>query len=574
MKSKKRKKRMMQKIIPVIVAVALIIVIGGAAVAVELWDKYFGYSTEQVDMNGYYDIQNDSQAAIILNNEILEVKALMREGHAYLDYANVRELLNSRYYWDINENLLLVTTANDIVKTEIGTDVYSVSGEQIQMDHQLTMQEEDSLYISLDYIQKYTDYTYELFDSPNRIVVKNAWNSVNVADVSKESAVREFGGVKSSVLRPVEIGETLTVLEEMEEWDCVMTSDGMKGYIEKKHISPVRELQEADPLVYAGEEYTSIKKDYKINLAFHPIYGQGGNDTFDTYVDGTGTMSIICPTWFQLMDNEGGYANYASGAYVSKAHSRNMEVWAVLDNVNHPVDAVEIFGRTSKRERLIASLMSDIESNGIDGINLDIEMLNSDAVAGYVEFIRELSVACRQRGIVLSVDNYSPEGGANFGLSEQGRVVDYVILMGYDEHWGSGGVAGSVASIGFVERGIQMMLDNGVPSDKLINAIPFYTRVWKTNGGTVTSDALGMDRVQEFISQYNVPVEWDAETCQNYGEIEMGGILYQVWIEDKDSIETKLNVMKSYNLAGVGAWALGQENKGIWPTIDKYITGN
>ena len=118
-----------------------------------------------------------------------------------------------------------------------------------------------------------------------------------------------------------------------------------------------------------------------------------------------------------------------------------------------------------------------------------------------------------------------------------------------------------------------MVLDNGVPNDKIINAIPFYTRVWKTNGGSVTSDALGMDRTREFIDSNGISLEWDSEACQYYGEKEMGGILYQVWVEDAESIATKLNVMSNYDLAGVAEWQLGQENKSIWSVIDKYVLG-
>lgn len=142
--------------------------------------------------------------------------------------------------------------------------------------------------------------------------------------------------------------------------------------------------------------------------------------------------------------------------------------------------------------------------------------------------------------------------------------------MGYDEHWGGGGVAGSVASIGYVRDGIEKTLED-VPAEKVINAIPFYTRVWKTNNGEVTSEALGMEAAQNFISNYNVPVTWDEETCQNYGEIEMSGTLYQVWLEDARSIETKLTVMKNNNLGGVAAWKLGFEDKAIWDVLDAFV---
>ena len=564
---------MKKKIIPVLVAIALIILVGGGAIGVQLYDKYFGYSNEQADLAGMYGITSDSDVAIVLQDELIDTKAKMINGDIYLDIASAKSLLNNRFYYDSHENLLIYTTATEFIETEIGSDVVLISGEDITMDYTPAVMEGDTLYVALDYLQKYTDFTYDYYPEPSRIQLRTQWGERTVAKVSKDSAVRHFGGVKSEYLRKVDKDETVVILEEMEDWDKVKTEDALIGYIEKKHLKNIETETEADPQVYVPQEYTRVQKDYKINMAWHAIYSVSGNDTFDSFVDGTGTMSIICPTWFSLSDNEGNYTNYASKAYVDKAHGRNMEVWAVLDNVNHPVDSYEIFSYTSKRQRLVQSLMEQVDANGIDGINLDMELLNSDTVESYVEFMRELSIECRRRGIALSVDNYSPEGGANYGLGEQGKVVDYVVIMGYDEHWGSGGVAGSVASIGFVERGINMVLDNGVPNDKIINAIPFYTRVWKTNGGSVTSDALGMDRTREFIDSNGISLEWDSEACQYYGEKEMGGILYQVWVEDAESIATKLNVMSNYDLAGVAEWQLGQENKSIWPVIDKYVLG-
>lgn len=318
-------------------------------------------------------------------------------------------------------------------------------------------------------------------------------------------------------------------------------------------------------------EYTTVRRDHKINMGWHAIYSPAGNDTFEAYATGTGSMNVISPTWISMSDNEGNFRSYASSEYCQRAHSRNMEVWASVDNFNAgEVSTYEIMSYTSKRERLISNLIAEVKANDIDGINMDFEQVPSNAVPHYVEFLRELSVACRKEGIVLSVDNYPPQGGSNYNLKEQGVVADYVVMMGYDEHWGGCEEAGSVASIGYVETGLNMILEV-VPAEKVINGIPFYTRVWKTSGGSITSEALGMVDSAAFISKYGIETSWDETTCQNYGEIEMNGVLYQVWMEDAQSIETKLNIMDKYGIAGVAEWQLGLEDKSIWNTIDAYM---
>ena len=579
----------MKKIIPAIIAIALIIIILAVAGGSTLFSK-FSYSNEHRDLKDYYNLTAENEVAIVLQDEILDIKGRLAEGQVYLSYKDICSLLTDRFYVDENDGLLIYAMADGLRINRIGekgyypsasvsftgaggdgVPVYEIDGEFTDTTYPVTLEKDGQLYIALEYVKDFADFSYELFTGPNRIQLRTEWSSKKVVTVKKDSAVRYQGGVKSDILREVKDGEELTVLEELEEWDKVKTSDALIGYIEKKHVSEIKDESEQAVTTRIADEYTRIQKNYKINMAWHAIYATSGNDTFDDAVNGTGTMSIIAPTWFSISSNDGTYRSFASASYVNKAHERNMEVWAVLDNFNaEEISTYEVMSYLGKRQILIKNLMSEITDYGIDGINLDFELVPSEAVPHYVEFIRELSIECRKAGIVLSVDNYPPQGGNDYNLKEQGICADYVVIMSYDEHWGSGGVAGSVASIGFVEQAIQMVLSD-VSADKIINGIPFYTRVWKSKGGDVTSEALGMGQAKDFIAKYDVSTVWDEETCQNYGEKEMNGTLYQIWLEDEESIGTKLNIMKKYGVAGVAEWQLGMEDKAIWSTIDTFV---
>ncbi len=561
---------MKKKIIPAIIAIALIFIILLVSGGVTLLQK-FSYSKEHMNLNEYYNINNENEVAIVLQNELIDIKARRFDGAYYLDLDSVHSLLDERFYVDNNENLLIYTTADDVVKNPIGTSVYTSYGEEKDAGYMISRMDGETMYIALDYVKHFINFSYEPFDEPARIQLRTEWGTRDTVTVKKNSAVRYRGGIKSEILREVTKGESLVVLEELEDWMKVKTSDALIGYIEKKYTTKAVSEEEIPVSDAAIVPYTSIHKDYKINMAWHAIYAVSGNDTFDEYVNGTGTMSIISPTWYSMSDNEGNIRSLASPGYVKKAHERNMEVWAMVDNFNAAdVSTLEIMSYTSKRAYLISNLMAEVEANDLDGLNLDFEQVPSEAVPHYVEFIRELSVECRKAGVVLSVDNYPPQGGSNYNLKEQGIVADYVIIMGYDEHWAGCDEAGSVASIGYVEQGISLVAQD-VPAEKIINAIPFYTRVWKTNGGSVTSEALGMNASKEFISKYDIDTQWDEATCQNYGEKEMSGTLYQVWLEDAESIQTKLNVMDNYGIAGVAEWQLGMEDKAIWQVLDGYI---
>ena len=321
---------------------------------------------------------------------------------------------------------------------------------------------------------------------------------------------------------------------------------------------------------YEEPEYTSLTREEKISLGWHQVMSEAANGTLAEAVSGTKGMNVISPTWFSLIDNEGGIRSIASQNYVNQAHQMGLEVWALVDNFDQNVSSYEVLSKTSTRTRLIDNLMAEVLRYDIDGINVDFEDLSYDSGEPFIQFLRELSIRCRADGIVLSVDNYVPrESTTHYDRKEQGIVADYVIIMGYDEHWGGGGVAGSVASIGFVEDGIVQTVEE-VPPHKVINALPFYTRVWKTQNGQVTSEALDMETAQNFVANNNVEVYWDQETCQNYGQIQKADTLYQVWLEDAKSIETKLTIMQKYNLGGVAAWKLGFETPDIWGVIAAY----
>lgn len=568
MAKKKRKKQ--SKIVPVLIAVALIIVICAGALGSILLSKY-SYSDEQMDLEEYYNIEKDDEVAIVLQNEHIEIKGKLSGGIVYLDFDSVQDLLNARFYHDEREGLLLYTTPTEIIRTSVGSEDYTVGEETIEAGYVTSFYEDETLYVALDYVRNYTNFSYELFLQPNRIQLATIWDETTVATVKKDTQIRYRGGVKSDILREVEKGETVTVLEKMENWVKVKTSDAFIGYVPSKMLKDEETFIPNVKPNYVEPEYTSLTRDYKINLGWHQVMSVAANENLSGAVMANSGLNVISPTWFSLKSTDGDIRSIAGQSYVDKAHNMGLEVWALIDNFDKNVSTYETLSRTTSRTNLIRNLMNEVLKYGIDGINLDFEDVSYDAGKHYVQFIRELSIECRKEGIVLSVDNYVPrESTAHYNRKEQGIVADYVIIMGYDEHWGGGGVAGSVASLGFVEDGIVRTLED-VPANKVINALPFYTRVWKTNGDKVTSEALDMETAQSFISRNALEMRWNEEAGQNYGEIQKGNTLYQIWMEDKDSIESKLAVMRKYNIGGVAAWKLGYETSDIWDKIAVYL---
>lgn len=563
---------MKKKILPVVIAIVLIIIIAGISFGKIVLEKY-SYSKERADLNDYFHMSGEADVAIVLQDELIEERARLFDGVYYLDISTVHKYFNDRFYEDKGEGLLLYTVPDDIVRSVIGSSEMTDKGGTRELGYVPARYEGEVLYIAIDYVKQYTNFSYEGFDGPARLQIYTQWSERQVAEVKKDTAVRILGGIKSEILKDIAVGEQVIILEQMETWSKVKTRDGIIGYVENKRLNDSKGEVPIPVTDYVEPEYTSVTRNYKINLGWHVVAGLAGNDTLDEVTAKTRNLNVISPTWFKLSNSEGDFTSFASQEYVNKAHNMGMEVWALVENIEYKdsIDMYALLSSTTTRAKLIDGLINQALMYGIDGINVDFEQISMDCGEHYIEFIRELSIPCRANGIVLSIDNYVPTGYTDhYDRREQGVVADYVIIMGYDEHYAGSSEAGSVASINFVEEGIAKTVEQ-VPANKVINAVPFYTRIWETKDGQISSQAVGMDVAEEYVAYHNMPVEWNEETCQNYAERTDEGSLHQVWLEDERSIEVKLNIMEKYQIGGVASWRLGYEKSEIWDIIEAYL---
>ena len=459
------------------------IILGIAAIAgAFLWKKY-SPSKERMDVKKYYGIENDSQMAITVDDQIVEPHGMISDGKAYVQYEVVRDYINSRFYWDANENKLLYTLPTDIVTVEIGSKDYSVSKEKKSEDYVILKTEGNTTYVALDFIQQYTNIDYEVYDSPNRVMITCDWGKKQVATVKSDTQVRYRGGVKSPIVTDVKKKDEVIVLENEQNWKKILTKDGYIGYVKKNALK--NEKTKNVTRDFTEPEYTSIKKDYTINMAWHNVTNSTANSGLQQRLADSKGLTTIVPTWFHVKDTEGNLESIASTDYVNYAHQAGLEVWAAIRDFDGGIgsndESLQLLSYSSRRENLINQLIGAVMQVGIDGINVDFEKISKDCGVHYIQFIRELSVKCRQNGIVLSVDNYVPKGyNQQYNRKEQGVMADYVIIMGYDEHNGSSLEAGSVSSYEFVKEGIEETIKE-VPAEKVISGIPFFTRLWYGN---------------------------------------------------------------------------------------------
>lgn len=543
----------------VLTVILTIVLLAGAAAGFILYRKYKP-SKEQVDQNEWYQASGD-EMALFLDSVLVEgVKGRYIDGQTYLQLDWIDEAVNEKFYWDEENRQLIYTLPDQIVYAN--EETMGSSGKP------LVVQQDGQVWLLSSLVTAYTNVRIDTYDTDNvrRVFVDTSWEPQQLAAVKKKSALRIRGGVKSAMITEVPSDSEVIVLEQLDNWSRVRTEDGQVGYLANRRLKET----ESRTLVstFTEPEYTSISMDGPVVLVWHQVTNRQANQAMENLVSNTKGVNVIAPTWFMLTDNQGNYESLADKNYVDRAHSMGLQVWAVLDNFNkgENVQSEILFASMAARKKLIASMMQDAKTYGFDGINLDVEGIKASAGPHYVQFIRELSIDCRKEGLVLSIDSYVPASySAFYNWAEQGRVADYVVMMGYDEHY-AGGEAGSVASIGYERQGIEDLLKQ-VPKEKLISAIPFYTRIWKEDASGTTSQSLGIADAKAWVEDNQVELYWQDDLGQYYGETQKDGVNYEIWMEEERSLALKMQLIRDNGLAGVACWRLGLEPADIWDTV-------
>ena len=559
-----------KKAAPVLVVLILIVLVGAAGVGSFLINRYKP-GTEYMAGNEYFNLTDENSVALIQNGELLEEQAVLIGGEPYAAYTYVESRLNSCFYWDEETKGILLTTSGG-VQTLLPGDaaVAKTPGGQPAVQ-----QESDGkVYISLDVVKEYTDLDYAYYSDPNRVVIRNEWDGVEQATVQSDTAqVRQKGGIKSLILADVQKGDTLLYLENLDNWCKVMTADGYTGYIQTEDIS---EPEAIEARTAKKDSYERITRDHKINLVWHQSTSTESNDAMAEMTAEMTGVNVISPTWFSVTDETGTISSLASADYVKLAHDAGREVWGLIDNFNEAFDETTDLAYASVRSRIIEQLLAEAASCGMDGINVDFENLKEAGIPHYLQFLRELTSAAHAQNLVVSVDTPVPQAYTMYyQRGEQARFVDYMIVMAYDEHFAGSEEAGSVSSLPFVQQAVEEMT-RVMPADQVICGIPFYTRVWTEKFGqsAITSEVLGMDGAKNYAKENQMTETWDASLGQNVATVETSDARYTIWMEDEQSMEEKLKVIQSADLAGVAEWKLGFECADVWSLISEYIETN
>ena len=564
----KRKNTLFKNVFKIFCLFILVIILAVLA-------KIYLPSFEKLDYRDSVKLAKD-EIGINMQLDYIPMKniPLYENGEIYLPVDFVKEYIDNYIYWDKEENKLTITNEHNVIRMKTDELEYFINNEPLELDLPI-YNIENVAYMSKSFLEDFYQLQFEYIESTKMLnIIKDDYK---MASLSKNTKLRKGANKKSPYVEKLKKGDTVYFYENEENgYTRVISQSGFSGFIPSNTIVNIQDVKVENNYEndYVAQAPWNVENG-KINLVFDQMQNVIANSSESrrTYHDG---VDVLVPTWFSFKDESGKILNIADKGYVDWAHSNSYKVWGLLtDNFDKNISH-SVLSSTKTREYVIKQLLAYVSMYDLDGINIDFESVPKEDGENFIQFLRELAPALRQEGAVLSVDLFVPKPWtAHYNRNEVGKIADYVIVMGYDEHYAGSENAGSVASMSWSEIAIKDTLAEGVPKEKLILGIPFYCRVWTEtleNGQiSLTSKAYGMNGAYNFIEEKGGTFTFDEETGQNYGEAKEDNKTYKVWLEDEQSISKRLDLVLEYDIAGAGAWKKGLEKEEIWPILKEKL---
>lgn len=525
---------------------------------------------------GFFSVPWGEKTVLVVGNKKVGENRVRTAGEEiFIDVKALQEHIDPHLFWDEKEQTAVITTADRVIHMYSDRLTAEVNLRPVELRFPLH-KENGTLFLPLLFLADFYDLAVDYHPETDTVVAElndaPAWPA---EVVSRTARLREGPGLRYPYLALLKKGDRVRLEQETDKgkWILVRTGTGLTGYLPRKG------LLETGPGPAQKKESPANNKTKNLPpaplvMTWEFAYSSPKVDTIPEMP----SLQILAPTWFHLLDSAGNMRNLADPLYVSWARQKGYMIWGLVSNSFDREITAAVLSSSTLRRKVIDQILIYARLYNLDGLNLDFENFHYDYGAHYTQFVRELAPLCAEEGLVLSVAvtmvSEEPNWSKGYDRGALAEAADYIALMAYDEHWENAPQAGPVASLPWVERGIQRVLQE-VPPEKLILGVPFYTRLWQlaSAGGdeSLSSRSYSMGRIAEILAQKEAHFYWDDKACQNVAEYSDGEDVYRLWLEDCDSMALRLELVKRYRLAGVAGWRRGLEKPEIWELFQSAL---
>jgi spore germination protein YaaH len=521
-----------------------------------------------------------SEHPIIFKGKIVG-EALIKGKQIYLPFDFVQQEIDNTLSFDEKSDSIIVTTRDKVIQLQSDSLTLFVNEQPVKVEFPAYLNEEKTAFISYDSIKLFYPFQVSLIEKSGAVMIHQDGDIIlpGTIQVNKNKhhlRLRTSPDLTSTYVTEVTVNETVYIEGEDSGFYFVRTNLGEAGYVLKEIVT----LLEPETIKVKRDEpkkYTP-KIKWPINLTWEAIYNKNPDTSKLPNLEG---VTVVSPTWFEVKNTDGDIANLGSMEYMNWANENNFHVWGLFSNGFDPALTHEVLKDYETRQKMIRQLLTLSQAYELHGINIDFENVNLEDGVLLTQFVRELTPYLHEAGLIVSLDITFISGSENWSKfyerEKLASVVDYLIVMAYDEHWATSPEAGSVASFPWVEKNLRKLLEV-IPNQQVILGLPTYTRIWKekdTEGGNieVSSKAYSMNYIKKWIEKHKLNPVFDEESGQMYAEYrdEKEKATYKVWVEDEDSLARRAQLIHQYHLAGVATWSRFFASDEAWKSIDESL---
>ena len=220
-----------------------------------------------------------------------------------------------------------------------------------------------------------------------------------------------------------------------------------------------------------------------------------------------------------------------------------------------------LLANPAARTAHIDDIVAFLQSNKFQGLTIDFEEVPPKSQKDLRDFLSELSSALTAHGMamVLAV----PFDDDSWPYATYGQIADYILLMGYDQHWDQS-APGSIAGQDWFETILDKRMQELDP-DRTIVAIGGYGYDWIKGHQT---QELTFEEAVLSAKDSEAEIQFDPKTANpHFSFIEDDGNRHDVWFLDGITAFNEIEAGDAYRLAGYALWRVGSEDPSVWSVL-------
>lgn len=522
--------------------------------------------------SNYIILDNNKKTNLVINNKNvtsnLKNEILIEDNIIYLSKQDIANFFDKYIYEEESTNQIITTYEKKIAAIGFEDNKITINGSNKNI-YAHAIKKDNTIYLPISEMKDVYDIEIENIKDTKIITMDSLEKEQKKAIISSNLSVKSSTKFISRTVDRIKKGDTVIVVSSEDGYSRVRTSNGKLGYVKTNKLEneyKVRENMEEEKQI---DGKINLTWDYFSTVASAP-------DRSGTTIEG---VNVVSPAFFYI-DEDGKFRENVGDSgkdYIKWAHDNGYKVWPMVSNAEAGITITsKIMNSYKSRQKLIENIVDVCVKYDLDGINVDFENMKQEDKDLYSRLIIELTPRLKEIGLVTSVDVTAPDGSETWSMCFDrhviGDVADYIVFMAYDEYGISSTKPGTTAGYDWVKLNLNKFLKTEeIDSNKIILAVPFYTRVWTTSSdGNTTSKTIAMKNIDTVIPD-GVEKKWNDDLKQNYVEYSDGDDKKQIWIEDLDSLKEKISLINENNLAGIGSWQKGMEDEAVWKMINKEI---